>query len=310
MAGLADHVLGGTDHGGLPFHPACAVCRQARLAGTLPDGSLFSGRTKAGLAAGLIAAATFAPTSVAVAGPDFVLEPTEQGADPTPEPEDEPESDGGPVDEQEALAPPDDLDTLPGTGSVPPGGPGGSLPPAGAPGSGPPTQTPAATDPTQVNGVVPGASVPVVPPVNLLTPGTTQPAKPPKPDKRHAPGGAESPGARDKAPGPPAPVAAPAPPAAPQNAAASGAAQVAPNPPVTGAATGAEGPSPAASASGIHVVQRGESLWSIARGLAGPGASNAEIASLVNRLWELNADSIGTGDPDLILVGQKLRLPG
>lgn len=298
MAGLADHVLGGTDHGGLPFHPACAVCRQARLAGTLPDGSLFSGRTKAGLVAGLIAAATFAPASVALAGPDFVLEPTEQGADPTPEPEDEPESDGGPVDEQEALAPPDDLDTLPGTGSVPPGRPGGSLPPAGAPGSGPPTQTPAATDPTQVNGVVPGASVPALPLVSRPTPGTTQPAKPPKPDKRHAPGGAESPGARDETPGPPAPVAAPAPPAASQNAKASGTAQV-----------DAEGPSTAASTSGMHVVQRGESLWSIAKGLAGPEATNAEIASLVNRLWELNANSIGTGNPDLIAVGQKLRLP-
>lgn len=302
MAGLADHVLGGTDHGGLPFHPACAVCRQARLIGTLPESSLFSGRTKAGLAAGLVAAATFAPASVALAGPDFVLEPTEQGADPTPEPEDEPESDGGPVDEQEALAPPDDLDTLPGTGSVPPGGPGGSLPPAGAPGSGPPTQTPAATDPTQVNGVVPGASVPALPLVSRPTPGTTQPAKPPKPAKRHAPGAAESPGARDEAGGP-------APAAAPQNAEASGTAQVAPDPNVTTGA-GAEGPSPAASASGIHLVQRGESLWSIAKGLAGPEASNAEIASLVNRLWELNADSIGTGDPDLILVGQKLRLPG
>lgn len=57
-----------------------------------------------------------------------------------------------------------------------------------------------------------------------------------------------------------------------------------------------------------HVVRPGESLWSIARGLRGPGAGGADVGREVSRLWELNADRIGTGDPDLIRVGQRLRL--
>jgi len=58
-----------------------------------------------------------------------------------------------------------------------------------------------------------------------------------------------------------------------------------------------------------HVVQPGESLWSIAKGLIGPGASPARIARKVHRLWTLNHDRIGTGDPDLLMVGTTLRLP-
>jgi nucleoid-associated protein YgaU len=57
-----------------------------------------------------------------------------------------------------------------------------------------------------------------------------------------------------------------------------------------------------------HVVEPGESLWSIARRLLGSDATPARIAREVNRLWELNKDRIGTGDPDLLMVGAKLRL--
>lgn len=57
-----------------------------------------------------------------------------------------------------------------------------------------------------------------------------------------------------------------------------------------------------------HVVQPGESLWSIARTLLGSDASPAQIAREVNRLWELNKDRIGTGDPDLLKVGTRLTL--
>jgi Tfp pilus assembly protein FimV len=58
----------------------------------------------------------------------------------------------------------------------------------------------------------------------------------------------------------------------------------------------------------LHTVRPGESLWSIATALLPPGAGNAEIAAEVQRLWQLNADRIGTGDPNLILVGTVLRL--
>ena len=57
-----------------------------------------------------------------------------------------------------------------------------------------------------------------------------------------------------------------------------------------------------------HVVEPGESLWSIATRLLGPDASPGRIAREVDRLWELNSDRIGTGDPDVLMVGAKLRL--
>jgi hypothetical protein len=57
-----------------------------------------------------------------------------------------------------------------------------------------------------------------------------------------------------------------------------------------------------------YVVRSGDSLWSIATRLLGPGASAAEIADEVNRLWEFNKDRIATGDPDLLGVGTELWL--
>jgi nucleoid-associated protein YgaU len=65
----------------------------------------------------------------------------------------------------------------------------------------------------------------------------------------------------------------------------------------------------AAEVEQVRVVQPGDSLWAIAERRLGPHASDAEIAREVNRLWELNdTEVIKTGDPDLILPGQRLRL--
>jgi hypothetical protein len=58
----------------------------------------------------------------------------------------------------------------------------------------------------------------------------------------------------------------------------------------------------------LHVVRPGESLWSIASRLLGPGASDASVALEVRRLWRLNSERIGTGDPSLLRVGVRLRL--
>lgn len=58
----------------------------------------------------------------------------------------------------------------------------------------------------------------------------------------------------------------------------------------------------------VHTVRAGECLWSIATALLPANAGNGEIAAEVQRLWRLNASRIGTDDPDLLMVGTKLRL--
>lgn len=60
---------------------------------------------------------------------------------------------------------------------------------------------------------------------------------------------------------------------------------------------------------GTYEVRPGDSLWSIARKRLGKKASEADIARFVDRLWGLNADVIHSGSPDMIVPGEKLRLP-
>jgi LysM domain len=67
-------------------------------------------------------------------------------------------------------------------------------------------------------------------------------------------------------------------------------------------------PPPLPESARAHVVERGESLWSIASRMLGSDASPGRIAAEVNRLWELNEDRIGTGNPDLLMIGTTLRL--
>jgi nucleoid-associated protein YgaU len=57
------------------------------------------------------------------------------------------------------------------------------------------------------------------------------------------------------------------------------------------------------------VVHRGDSLWSIAARRLGPGASDAEVAAAWPRWYAANRAVIGP-DPDLVLPGQRLRVPG
>ncbi|MBD0281000.1 MAG: LysM peptidoglycan-binding domain-containing protein [Thermoleophilaceae bacterium] len=73
-------------------------------------------------------------------------------------------------------------------------------------------------------------------------------------------------------------------------------------------ASGEKGSRPLRGQARVYVVQSGDSLWSIARTVLGSSASPARIAREVDRLWDLNKDRIGTGNPDLLMVGTKLRL--
>jgi nucleoid-associated protein YgaU len=95
----------------------------------------------------------------------------------------------------------------------------------------------------------------------------------------------------------PAPAAAPAP--GPESVAA------APVPVrvVAGTSTGR-----ASAGDRVHIVRPGESLWSIAADVLGERTTVARVAREVNRLWELNDDRIGSGNPDLLFAGTRLTL--
>jgi hypothetical protein len=58
----------------------------------------------------------------------------------------------------------------------------------------------------------------------------------------------------------------------------------------------------------LHRVTRGESLWLIAGRRLGHGAAPARIAREVRRLATLNADRLIDGNPNVLVVGQVLRL--
>lgn len=57
-----------------------------------------------------------------------------------------------------------------------------------------------------------------------------------------------------------------------------------------------------------YVVRPGDSLWAIAERQLGSGAEDAAIARRLVRIWNANEARIGTGDPNLIYPGTKLRL--
>ncbi len=63
-----------------------------------------------------------------------------------------------------------------------------------------------------------------------------------------------------------------------------------------------------AAAEQTYVVRPGDSLWSIADSHPEPGTSGS-VDERWHAIWQANRDVVGD-DPDLILPGQALRLPG
>lgn len=57
-----------------------------------------------------------------------------------------------------------------------------------------------------------------------------------------------------------------------------------------------------------YVVQLGDCLWHIAEALLPADAADLEVERKVEYLWRLNEDRIGSGDPDVIYAGTRLRL--
>jgi hypothetical protein len=310
MATLTAHLRCSEDHGRLPFHPDCPVCRAERLSGTLPTHGLVGRRTQAVMVAGILAASTTSPTAAVAQEADQVtegaVEPGQSGGDSAatdldpggdaddlpfvgPEVSDTeaaPESDdAGPLEPE----PVSDIDAPVadvGDESEPEGAPVPGSPPAVEP---PSSVAPAAAPPPQVHELSGPGRAAVSPRLELEA--TVKRERPPRPQ----------PSAPTTSANHEAPARAPAP-AVTEPTAHFVSAAPRPKSPATKHEAGSDG-------ARYHVVAAGESLWSIARDeLGGGGASPARIAREVNRLWGLNSARIATGDPDLLRVGTKLAL--
>jgi LysM domain len=310
MPSLTEHLRRPGDHGRLPFHPECPVCLEERLAGKLPSDALLGPRTPALLAAGVLALSTAAPATALAQEPE-----QEQEGAVAPDP--------NATDKYEGDLPVDAPEPAPEWQETPD-------PDAGAPDDVQPTdEAPAADAPADE---VEPATVqePAEPPVDAPPPAVPEvPA--PAPVEAPAPTGATPPAAPTSAPAAQLPIgkASSGPPLKsfvekPARNRPAPTAQSSPVAPAKTAAAVPTTPSAAADTALVtvassrshaarqgdreHVVAPGESLWSIAADLLGGDASVAQTAREVNRLWELNSDRIGTGNPDLLMAGTKLAL--
>ena len=316
-------------HGRLAFHPDCPRCRAERLAGSLADDELAARKVAAALAAILAALPAAAPAAVA--------QTPGREADPQEPPPSAPPGIGIEVDPGDGSVP--DTYTAPTEGGGDDDeseGPPVDTAPADEPvGATPPTEAPApAPEPTTPSAPEPAETAPAAPPSPAPAPAAPSPAPPPPQPPAPAPEAGElieapegraaggtvrqvrigvEPRPRTAPTG--GQAAAPVPTsveiAEPPVAADTRAATTPITEPSSAVAVPVSQPAspPAREINGDrYTVQTGDSLWSIARRILGPDASAGRIAREVNRLWELNSERIGTGDPSLIHVGTVLEL--
>jgi nucleoid-associated protein YgaU len=318
MSSLSAHLRQPEDHSRLPFHPSCPVCRRDRLAGSLDGEELLSRRAQAAIAAGLLAFSTFGvpvasaqeadqisegTAEVVDGGGDAssdvnleldgdVIQVTEEAPTAAPPPV---EDDDGPLEEELATQIQGSaVDTTEDAADV--------APDAAVPEVSPPAPEPAVPVPAEP------APAPATPAEDAVEsdPGPVAAA----PERRGKPR------VEQRSKHRPEPAAAPAPAPVPAPAAE-------PTVTVESAPTATPAPAPAETvpvavvqsrgstietSDRFHVVRPGESLWSIAADRLGDEATVAQIAREVNRLWELNDERIGTGRPDLLYAGTRLRL--
>jgi hypothetical protein len=347
VGSLRAHLAEPGDHGRLRFHPSCPVCRQERLFGSLSSEPVVSRRAQAVLAGGVLALSGAAPGVSVAIEPDRQVEGVAAPDQPSGGELDDPGFDPGgdtalPFDAGPAPAVPGDGEDT-GDGAPIEAEPDVDLDARLAPladNEVPVTDEHAAASPADevapVDAVPPGDPATADPSLEAVMPvppsdapaGADAPAKPDE-DRSRETQGSDRRASKDKAEGdrsdapPPGssdasghpPGMSPQPyitPAAPVQAAEP--VTVAPGPvpaaePVAQAtAPAAESPESSLADARGYVVQPGDSLWSIAKRLLGHDASPARIAREVNRLWSLNEARIATGDPDLLMVGTRLRL--
>lgn len=340
MNDLSKHLAPDASHARLPFHLGCALCREERLFGAYGGRPLVSRRLGLGATAAMlllapslpaVAAATPPASAPATAGEqDSEHEGTGQ-AGPSPGTDgDRPESDmdGGDSDQVEENSPslvspgdksnPDDGESESGPVETSPPQEEAGMPEqqGNTPGPGPPTPTNQAPPSPQEAPPKDEAGQEGAPPEAPRTDGseiksdrpsprTDRPRSRNRPDKRRSHAGD---GPSTSAPPGPAPRST-----EPLEPTFNRQDAVTSDDLATGRdgrkGRGAEGGSArSSSATDIHIVRPGESLWSIATAHLDGAPTPAQVAREVERLWRLNADGIGTGDPDLLLVGQKVRL--
>lgn len=307
MRSLSAHLREPGDHGHLPFHPSCPRCCAERLGGALPSDELVGQRSRALLAAAVLAGSTLAPTAAGLTS-QAVAAQEDSDDENAPTDGDEPshrdlDGDGGLEDSDTPPLEPESTPVAP----VPP------TPPAPTPT--PPT--PAPTPPTPSTPVPPATPTPPAtqPPVTGLAPppSETVDSRPAPRPKRTEPKrlGAKRDRLRDQQRSARADER-------PQPTTSRGSVQPAPASPSPDTAAGPRAlpetdqtqPAQAGQRRGpTHVVRPGECLWSIAQNHLGANATPAAVARLVNRLWELNAERIATGERDLVMVGTPLRMP-
>jgi hypothetical protein len=333
VATLNVHQSKSGDHHRLGFHPDCSTYRRDRLFGVFAPEPVLSHRVRVFLVTGVLALSAGAATTSVASEPDSHQEgPSvpEQGGSPAPDdsadesPDQSNQGDAGgdtdtalPFEVAPVVSPPDDD----GSADAPEGGPDEPAPLEAQP-------TPdtdgelGLTEPNAPDTInaddVPAPPTEANPPVAPAPPAQPPPAAstpPQAPDQASLPapedngdGAARVDGkapAKDRTDHqrrshPPPTPPAPAPPAVES--------------PPLGVATptervrSVEASAPPQGIARFHVVQPGESLWAIATDLLRAEASAGATALEVRRLWGLNDERIGTGDPDLLPVGVKLRL--
>jgi hypothetical protein len=333
MASLTAHLRRPDDHGRLGFHPECPVCRGERLAGREPNDAVVGGRTKALVAAGVLALSTASPGVVRAAEPDQEQEgvtapdqteadapSSEMDLDPGGESTDLPlevpqapeiEASSDPYEDEGALEPEaaadDELPIADGNAD------------ASAP-SVDPQQTPPAMEAPAAPSPAPEATSPPPAPETAATPAQPYPDAAAESHARERETARASRARNQAAATSDAKQAAHTPSRATQQGSTSPSVASYEATAASSRATAAEpstGQPEEATASRsrtaqrsdrFHVVRPNESLWSIASDLLGDDASAARIAREVNRLWELNSERVGTGNPDLVMIGTRLTL--
>ena len=326
MRSLTAHLRDDDAHDRLPFHPSCPICRQTRLTGALAAGGLVSLRTQALLAAGVLAVSATAPVTVA-----FAAEPDQQ------------QDGAAPVAQSGAPDPPTSPDFDPGGEATDLPQPRrrcrrhrrpatrATTTPRRSSSRRRPTPTIRSSTPATARTRRPRQQPAVARP--------TAPRRRLRHDPRRLTGGADDASARRRrslprrrqhatprrgrrvAASPRDASSAAAKPAAPAEARREHRARSHAVPRVP-ARAGPSAPAPrrgmpaspasAAVARG-RAIERTRCSRASRSGRSPPTCSAAtrappQVAREVHRLWQLNRDRIGTGDPDLLMVGTRLVL--